>query len=58
LGEVMREQFRLCGSSSVERVAQGFADAAVKYQPPALQQIFISSVLNERVLETIVCIGW
>ena len=54
----MRQQFRLGRGGTGELVAQGSAHAAVQYQAPALQQILISSVLNERMLEAIVRIWW
>ena len=54
LGEVMRQQLRFGRSGAGELVAQGLADAAVQNLAPALEQILISRVLNERVLEAIV----
>ena len=56
LGEVMGKQLRLDRSSTREIVAQGLADAAMQSQPPALEQVLISRVLNERVLEAVVSI--
>jgi hypothetical protein len=50
----MRQQLRLGRGGAGKLVAQGFAHAAVQYQAPALQQILVSGVLNERVLEAIV----
>jgi hypothetical protein len=58
LRKMMSQYFRLGRSSTGGLVAQGFADAAVQHQAPALEQILISSVLNERVLEAIVRIWW
>src|SRR5215469_6986136 len=57
LGEVMRQQFRFGRSGASKFVAQGFADAAVQSLAPTLEQILISRILNERVLEAIVGIG-
>ena len=50
----MRQQFRSGRSGAGKFVAQGFADAAVQKLAPALEQILISRILNERVLEVIV----
>ena len=50
----MRERFRLgCGRGG-EAVAQNFGDAAVQHLAPALEQVFVGGVLDQRVLEAIV----
>ena len=53
----MRQQFRFCRSSGCELVAQNFGDAAMQDLAPALEQILISRIQNERVLEPIVGVG-
>jgi hypothetical protein len=57
LGEVMRQQLRLGRRGVGKMVAQNFGDAAVQHLTPALEQILISRILNERVLEPIVGFG-
>ena len=56
LREVMREHFRLGGGGVGEAVAQNLRDATMQDLAPALQQIFVSGVLNERVLEAIIAL--
>jgi len=57
LSEVMRKRFRLGRRNGGEAIAQTLGDAAVQNLAPALEQIFVSRVLNERVLETIFALG-
>src|SRR4029077_10712553 len=54
LREVMRQQRGLGGDAVSELVAQNLSDAPVQDLTPALEEIFVGRVLNERVLETIV----
>src|ERR1700692_3154536 len=51
LGEVMRHQLRLDRRRGGEIAEQCLDDAAVQNLTPALEQILISRVLNQRVLE-------
>jgi hypothetical protein len=48
---VMRQQLRLGRRGVGKMVAQNFGDAAVQHLTPALEQILISRILNERVLD-------
>src|ERR1700719_994702 len=50
-GEMMRQGFRLGRSRGGEAVAQSLRYAAMQDLAPALQEILVSRVLNERVLE-------
>ena len=52
--KVMRQQFRFGCSVGGELVAKDLAHAAVQNLAPALEQILISRILNERVLEAII----
>src|SRR5262249_6336394 len=56
LGEVMCQQFRLGGRSVREAVAQNLGDAPMQHLPPALKEIFVGRILNERMLEAIVAV--
>ena len=56
LREVIRERFRLGGRGVGEAIAQNLGDAAVQDLAPALEQIFVGRVLNERVLEAIIAL--
>ena len=51
--EMMRQQLRLGRIAGCEVVAQDLGDAAVQNLTPALEQILISRVLNQRVLEAV-----
>jgi hypothetical protein len=53
IGEVMRKQFRFNRSACGELIVQHLTDTTVQNVASALEQILISRVLNERVLETI-----
>ena len=57
LREVMREQLRLGRSGGGKLVAQNLGDAAVQDLAPALEQILVSRVLDQRVLEAIFGFG-
>ena len=50
----MREHFRLGRCRGGEAIAQYLGDAAVQNLAPALEQILVGRVLDERVLETII----
>jgi hypothetical protein len=52
--EVMREQLRLRHSDGRNIIAQRLGNAAVQDLAPALEQILIAGVQNERVLEAII----
>ena len=49
----MRQQLRFGRSAGCELVAQDLADAAVQNLAPALEQILVSRILNQRVLEAV-----
>ena len=49
----MRQQLRFNCSGDGEFVTQGLSDAAMQDLTPASEQILISSILYERMLETI-----
>ena len=53
----MRQQLRLGRRGVGKMVAQNFGDAAMQNLAPALEQILIGRILNERVLEPIVGFG-
>ena len=57
LREMMRQRFRLGRRRIGEAVAQNLGDAAVQNLAPALEQIFVGRVLDERVLEAVVALG-
>ena len=54
LREMMRQQFRLGCCPGREAVAQRFGNMAVQDLPSALEEVLISCVLDEGVLETVV----
>src|SRR5271166_4279035 len=53
LGEMVRENFRLGGRAIRELVAQRFGGAAVKRLTAAFEQVFVSRVLDQCVLEAV-----
>jgi hypothetical protein len=57
LREMMRRRFRRRLGGRGEAVAEDLGDAAMHQLAPALEQIFVSCVLNQRVLETILGVG-
>jgi hypothetical protein len=57
LREMMRQHFGLSRRLVVEAIAQSLRYAAMQDLAPALQEILIGRVLNERVLEAIVAFG-
>jgi hypothetical protein len=57
LSKVMRKHFGLRRRLVGEAVAQSLSDAAMQDLAPALQEILVSCVLNERMLEAVIAFG-
>src|SRR6516225_9243606 len=53
LGEVMSQQFWFGRGGADQIVAQCLSDAAVQNLAPALKQVLISRILNERMLKAV-----
>src|SRR6476659_11449679 len=57
LGEMMRDNLRLCSDEAGKRLLESAGDHGMQLGPSALQQTFVGGIANQSMTEAMVLVG-